>query len=169
MKHNIGDFIYWVYSSTNYQKEIPCPMCFGKLFVTIILGDNSESKIECGYCQKGYERASGIATVWEAVALVKSGEISGVSTRNGTKYEVGYETLMSTEIFTSKKEAEAHRKVRYEEEILRANKWFKDNFVNAKKSQTWSTGYHRNCIKSAEKTISWHKDRLCMIKEKKSL
>lgn len=166
MKYNIGDTVYWVEASTHYQKSIPCPMCFGKCFVTIILGDDSQEKIECGFCQKGYERACGIAKTWEASAMVCSGAITGVSSRDGVRYEVGYRSVYEHEIFT-KEEAELVRVEKLAEVTSQAEHWFKESFVNAKKNQIWSAGYHRECIKREKRTIEWHELRLGMIKDKK--
>lgn len=166
MKYSVGDEVYWVESSSNYQKSVPCPMCFGQRFVTIILGNDESEKIECGYCQKGYDRASGIATVWQPDAVVHKGTISGVTTRNGIKYEIGYKSIDEHELFNKKDDAEIEREKRYRAEVERSEKWFLDNFIQAKKKQIWSVGYHRRSIKDAEKTIAWHKSRLGMIKDK---
>lgn len=167
MKYKIGDTIYWVESSAHYQKQIPCPMCFGKKFVTIILGDDSQEKIECGACQRGTERPSGFATVWEPSANILSGTITGVSTKDGIRYEVGYKTIRESEAFESDKEAEPYRLLKYEEEKSRADLWWQESFVNAKKKQIWSANYHRECIKREERTIEWHKYRLMKIKEER--
>jgi len=69
MKFSLGETIYWVESSCNYQKAVPCPMCFGKRLVTIILGDESQTKIACGFCERGHEGSTGIATVWEPIEV----------------------------------------------------------------------------------------------------
>jgi hypothetical protein len=165
MKYKLGDKIFWVTSDTRYAKKIPCPMCFGKLFVTIILGDDSQSKIECGFCQSGVDRPSGLATSWEPSATVHSGTITGVSSKDGVRYEVGNASLWEHECFQDEKEATLFRDVKFDEAKELAEKWFKESFVHAKKKQIWSAGYHRQSIASAERTISWHKLRLGMIAE----
>lgn len=167
MKYNIGDKVYWVYSESRYSKKIPCPMCFGNRMVTIILGDDSQIKSECGYCGRGDNGPSGTATTWEPIAIVKSGVITGVTTRSGIRYEVGFESLEEHELFSSELEAKKVREVKYKKEVERSERWFRDNFKRAKESQIWSTGYHRNCIKDNKKSIEWHQLRLAMIKEKK--
>ena len=166
MKFNLGDTIYWVESSCNYRKQVPCPMCFGKCFVTIVLGDGSQTQTSCGFCDHGYEGPRGTATVWEPHARVESGVITGVSTKNGPRYEVGSHTVEESAAFSTKETAELERERQYSLEVDRAKKWFEDSFVNCKKKQVWSAGYHKNCIASAERTISWHKLRLGMIEEK---
>ncbi len=163
MRYKLGDKVYWIESGTNYGKTIPCPVCFGKRFVTVILGDDSQVKTECGYCSHGYDRPSGSAKVWEPNAILKNGTITGVSCKDGIRYEVGYTSLYEYELYDNESIAEEARKIRLEEEIKRAEVWFKESFVNCTKKQAWSAGYHRNQIKSAERNIEWHQARLCMI------
>lgn len=167
VKYQIGDKIFWVESSAHKQKEIPCPMCFGKRFVTIILGDDSKEQVECGYCQKGYERSTGVTTTWEPQAIIHESTITGITTRDGVKYEVGWRTIEERELYSTREEAEAVQKLKFDEEKARAELWFKESFVNAKKQQVWSAGYHKSCIEREKRTIEWHEMRLNMIKEKK--
>lgn len=164
MKFSMGETIYWVESSCNYQKRVPCPMCFGKLFVTIILGDDSQTKVSCGMCERGYEGSTGTATVWEPNARVESGLISGVSTKDGIRYEVDRHTVEEAKAFKTLEAAEIERERQYSIEVERAKEWFKQSFVNCSKKQVWSAGYHRNSIASSERNIEWHKLRLGLIK-----
>ena len=167
MKFKIGDTVYWVEASANYGKEIPCPMCFGKRFVTIILGDDSQQKIECGFCQHGCDRASGIAKTWEPHAYISSGKITGFSQKDGPRYEIDYKNKFEHELFDNEKDAELVRECKYQEVKEQAEKWFTENFHNCSKKQIWSAGYHKSCIEREERTIEWHKARLCMIADKK--
>jgi len=167
MKHNIGDKVFWVYSSCYSRKEVECPVCFGELFVTILLGNGEETKSECGYCKKGYGGPTGKASVWEPSALVRDGEITGITTRSGLRYEVGHETIDAHEVFTNKNIAEIERDKRFEEEKERAAKRFEESFVNCKESQLWSVGYHKSEIERAQRSIEWHELRLGKIKERR--
>lgn len=167
MRFKLGDTVFYVESSTRHQKRIPCPMCFGKKYVQIILGDDSKESIECGYCAHGFERPSGTAITWEPEAVVYKGEISGISTRDSVRYEIGYRTLSGSDIFETEEAANMERDRRFKEETERAALWFRDSFITAKKTQIWSAGYHRRCIKDLERSIGWHKLRLGMIEDKK--
>jgi hypothetical protein len=167
VKFNIGDTVYWVESGIHYGKEVPCPMCFGKRFVTLILGDSTEQKIECGFCQHGIDRASGVAKTWEPQAIVCSGGITGISSRDGIRYEIGYRSLFEYELYDNAVIAEKVRESKHEEVVEQAQKWFIESFKTCTKKQVWSAGYHRSSIKNSERTIAWHRARLCMIDEKK--
>lgn len=166
MKYKIGDIVYWVESSSNMEKTIPCPICFGKRFVIIILGDDTQEKIECGYCSHGIERATGYIKTWLPCAMVKSDRITGVSSRYGIKYELSNRQIEEQDIFDNEKDAEIEKEIRYKQEVERSQLWFKESFVSAKKSQVWSVGYHKNEIKRNQRTIEWHQERIGMIKVK---
>lgn len=163
-KYKFDDFVYWVTSSCYYGKKIPCPMCFGKFKVQIILGDGSQESVECGYCKQGVDSTSGLAQTWEPHAEIKSGAICGIE-RGCEKwfYKVGYETLDEKYLFSSEAEAIPLRDERLKEETERKELWFRDHFIKAKQTQIWSSGYHKKQIECHDRTIAWHKVRLCMI------
>ena len=165
---NIGDLIYWVESSVSYGKSIPCPMCCGKLFVTVILGDGSHSKIECGMCSHGCESPSGIAKTWGPEAVVRSGFIDGISTCGGLTYKVGHHSISAGQAFDNQDSAMGQRDAEYKAVEEKARRYYEDNFVTMKKKQVWSVGYHQSSIRELERKIEWHAMRLCMIKEKEN-
>ena len=167
-RFNIGDRVFYVYSSCNYEKEVSCSICFGKLFCDVVLGDGTVIKSECGHCKKGLSAPTGNETTWEPIAEIRSGEISGVSKEwDGLKYQINHSTFTPSELFRHKESAESVREERFKQEVERAEKNYKDNFKCRLENQIWDVGYHRDCIKSAEQTIEWHKMRLGMIKDKK--
>ena len=166
-KYNIGDTVYWIYSSCHYGKKIPCTMCFGKKAVQIILGDGSTINSECGFCSHGLDRATGLTQVWMPHAEIKSGEITGLEKEYEWKYKVGHEHLSEYDLFSNKEDALAPFQERLLQVQKQAENFFKESFVSAIKSQIWNAGYHKECIKRAEQTIEWHQTRLAMIKEKR--
>lgn len=166
-KFEFGQTVYYVDGGTNYRKRVPCPMCFGELFVTIILGNKEHQRIECGYCSHGCDRPSGTAIVWEPEASIVSGAIKGIQhTPEGSWiYDIAYHSVSEHEIYGSKEEAEPARLLRFTKEKERAEKYFVDSYKQAKPKQVWSAGYHRNHIKTDRRSIEWHELRLGMIKE----
>jgi hypothetical protein len=166
-KFKFGDIVYWVESSCNYCAKIPCPMCFGKLKVEIILGNGDREFIECGFCSHGYKGASGAADNWEPMSKIKSGPIVGIRNQSGGwAYDASIQSnLNENELFTSEAEAEPLQKIKLAEEISRKELWYRDNFIQAKKNQVWSAAYHRRSINDLLRSIEWHKMRLCLLKE----
>ena len=165
--YNLGDNVFWVRSSTHYGKEIQCPMCFGQKQVTIILGDDSRVESVCGYCAHGIYKASGVSKTWEPMAVVCSGEVTGVSLSRDDcwQYQVAHASLDENEIFTDLAVAEEERVIRLKVVTEQADIYFKESFVTATRKQIWDAGYHRECIKREERTIEWHRARLCLIKD----
>lgn len=166
MKYSIGDIVYWVYSSTHYEHSIPCEMCFGKRVVKIILGNDEVVTSECGACSHGMDYATGTMKTWKPIAIVHTGRITGVSTYGGTRYEVDGRSVSEHELFSNKEEAEKVREIKLQEAVAQANTNFQNKLNNCKKSQIWSTHYHRSRIEDAKRTIEWHQNRLAMIKER---
>jgi len=136
---NIGDKVFFVEASTNYGKTVPCPICFGKKFAKIILGDDSIVEIECGGCKHGIDSPSGNMTVWEPYTKVIASTISGISTRNGISYEVGYRNLSRYEIFTDENLAEIEKEKRLKEVTAQAERHFKDKFKHCTEGQLLKT------------------------------
>jgi hypothetical protein len=163
-KYSIGQEVYYIESSLNYGKEIPCPMCFGKLEVKLILGDGEECKVECGFCRRGCEEPSGMATTWEPVANLKKAKITGMNIeKDEWIYILGFSHLKESEIYATEQEGGPIRQTTYNELMRKKEEWFRDHFIEAKENQIWNAGYHRRQIKDHEKSIEWHRLRLRMI------
>ena len=142
-------------------------MCFGELYVTIILGNKTKQKVECGFCQNGTSSPSGTATTWEPNAIVKSEKVSGFSLRSGISYELGCRNINESELYSSEDEAEKFRLIEFKRVSSQVRKWHLDKFVSCSKKQIWSIGYHKASIKTAQRSIEWHEQRLVKCKSQK--
>jgi len=63
----IGDVVYFA-SAGQRQVDIPCPVCFGKREVTLILGNGDSVELPCDYCGKGYDGPRGYVLEYEYAA-----------------------------------------------------------------------------------------------------
>lgn len=168
-KFNIGDEVFHVQSSCHYGTKVPCTVCFGKRRVTVILGNGKHVDTECQHCASGCEPPSGQSTTWGPHAYIVSGPITGVTREGyGWKYEVGGYRVSEHELLTTREDAAPILEAKLMEMVERKQAYERDHFVTATKKQIWLAGYHRNRIEDCERTINWHKMRLCMIEEKKS-
>ena len=167
-KFKMGDLVFWVESGVHGERKIPCPICCGKRFVTIILGDNFKEKIVCGACSFGFNPPCGEVSAYDPYSQIQSGFISGISTRNGVRYEIGYNCIEEHKLFIDEEDANKEREVQAVEVGKRAHAWREENLVSHKKNQVWSVGYHRRCIQEKEEQIEWHERKLLRIKEMKS-
>ena len=54
----IGDTV-WTCSLKEHKNRIPCPVCFTKKKVTLVLGDDTEVQLDCRWCQSGFDPPAG--------------------------------------------------------------------------------------------------------------
>lgn len=163
-EYNIGDKVWW---ATCGQREvtIPCPVCFGKLRVTLILGNGEQVKTECEYCTRGLESAKGYTHEYQRFSEVKEVVITGKEVReneNGRNVEYRYLNycLDDKNTFITKEEAETAVKamiLEYENcEVERMNYKKKSN----QSHYSWSVGYHRRRLKDAQREIDYHSRKI---------
>lgn len=166
-KFNIGDEVFHVQSSMNYCVKVPCTLCFGKLRVTVILGNEERVDTECQHCAHGIDPPSGQSITWRPHAHIIRGLISGVIHEyDGWRYQVEGCSAREDELFSTREEAVPVMETKLKEETERKEVYERDHFITATKKQVWSAGYHRNRIADCERSMNWHKARLCMIKDK---
>ena len=159
-KYKIDDTIWYANRDTRLEQVI-CPECFGKRFLTVILGDNSQVTIDCVGCGVGLENPKGYIEYHKHLVSVKQIIIEKVEeTKLKTEYgfngcyRVGEEDLFNTKEEAEKRAlelAEEHNK----EELEKINRKEKDN-----RTWAWNVHYHRDCIRRAEKDLIYHKTKL---------
>ena len=158
---SIGEPV-WVAVATAYkQEQVPCPICFGKGAVTLILGNGERQPVECDYCGHGYERATGLVARYGPHSEVKQGTVTGLSQRyDGWLVEVGGWTQDPDRIFRDPESAEICRVRLHAEAEQQARRSFESQFKSAKKKTTWNAGYHRKEIQELRRKLEWHEGRL---------
>lgn len=160
----VGERIWYAHCGTR-EVETPCPVCFGKMAVVVILGNDEEIKTPCDYCGKGYEGPRGVVKEfnWQAspeeraivrVSLEDQGEIK----RASYHFAGGY-YCEDVDAFATKEEAEARCQERIAEHDAHETQRREALKEQAHRSFSWHVGYHRNCIKEAKRTLAWHEAR----------
>ena len=71
---NVGDKVWWAKYQNQIVKKV-CPICDGKLKVTVILGNGDHVETDCTYCERGF-RKYGYVEEYEYVAAVEQVEIT---------------------------------------------------------------------------------------------
>lgn len=111
-KYKIGDEV-WFAEWRNGEDYITCPDCFGKKFLTVILGDGSQVTIDCAGCALGYEPPRGIVKIYTHGADARQVTITRVNTElvNGNEvsrysFYGGYEAE-EARLFDEKEDAVA--------------------------------------------------------------
>jgi len=168
--YSVGDKVWWARCGTDRIKK-PCPICFGKRKVTLILGDESEVVLPCNYCAPGFESPTGTISEYEYIAApeqVTIDRVSSETTPGGTKYEYRHEHwLLSPDIIFDTEEAaltkcEEIAEKLHKEETTRTEYLKKDK----QKSFSWNAGYHLREAKRCRKEAERHEEKAVVCKER---
>ena len=143
------------------EVRVPCPVCFGKLSVTLILGNGERLDTPCGYCLAGREKPSGYETEWRPAMEVSRVVIDKVEieeTRDGQRrrYLVGgngaWRIVEASDLFASEEEATVRAVARLGE---MSNEAAPVKFRN-EQSYSWNAGYHMREAKRAKASGEYH-------------
>ena len=169
----LGDKV-WHASFDTVKKTAVCPECFGKKYLTVILGDDSKVTINCRGCASGFEQPKGYINYWEWQAKIEQVTIAGmdINQERDTEYRFhysggdncySYRTSKYT-IFSTKEEAERKGKELAEEhnkqELQKIHRKGKHN-----SDWAWDVHYYRQQIRSAEKEIIQFTEKLNVAEE----
>jgi hypothetical protein len=156
-KYKVGDTV-WVPQAGNTQVEIPCPVCFGKKVITLILGNDDHVILDCDYCNKGFECPRGFVTEYQFVATAYPVTINAVcvETREDgehVEYKVIHSSCSSSsykesKIFSTKEEAEAFAKIEAEKQIAEESERSNNRKKHVAKTFAWNAGYWMREAKS---------------------
>ena len=158
--YNIGDQV-WCASTGTKEKSKTCLECFGKKYLTVILGDDSQVTIPCAGCAAGYDPSKGYVTYSEFGIDVFQAFIERVEIeRAGVKYSMSnHYYFKDNEVFETKEEAEIKAKEKADEfnkeELTRIHRKDKHH-----RDWSWHVYYHRKQIRDSEKTIEYAKKTL---------
>lgn len=172
-KYNVGDIVWIAKVDSNRQLTIPCPICFGKCKVTLILGNDDTVELPCDYCRNGYNAPTGIVTECDYYVGAEKVYIHSVTieeTCDGIEYKYmsGNFVLYNDRVFDTKEEAVEYCKklvADLKDKDERRTEYLKQD---CKKNFSWNAGYHLREAKRKEKEAAQHKEKakLCKAKSK---
>ena len=172
----------WMAEHEQRQEQVTCPVCFGKLCVHIILGDDTDVEVKCDFCASGYEPPRGTVGTYRREAKATRIEIeerrleecaNGLAVEyrfNVSRGEHGssYRVAKQDDLFDTEAEAMAeaeHRKTTYEaEEFERFLR--RKNDGQTDRTYSWGVGYHRNQAKDARRQAEYHEKAVVVCKER---
>ncbi len=170
-KFKVDDKVWWAKCRWE-QKRILCPTCFGKLQVTLILGNGDEVTLPCQGCAPGFESPTGHISEYDYISEPEMIYINGMNLEiNGNKEKVRYISSSCSydeeELFWNHSEAlaESQEKKRKldEEQVTRAE--YIKNKVH--KSFSWNAGYHMREAKQLRSKAEYH-DKMAIVCKAKS-
>lgn len=163
---NIGETAW--FAQTGLRKiEEPCPVCYGKRAVVVILGNGDEVSVPCSYCGLGIDPPSGVTSVYRIEPGAERVTITGREIREGDKTEVTYHgiggryfyshTLFETEADALAASTELCAKELLDRETRAA--WVKKDKI---KSFAWNAGYHLREAGTLRARIAYH-ERMAIV------
>lgn len=179
MKHyQAGDQVWWAHYGMR-EVRVTCPICYGKLIVTLILGNGDRVELPCDYCGKGFEGPRGfmVEHMYSAdVELVTINEVRTHSRLDGPdviEYITGISGrgghyLDPEDVFETKEEAFSRSLAKAQEQSLRDITIAEHLKHDAKKSFSWNAGYHLREAKHDRQSAEYHelKARICKERSK---
>lgn len=169
-KYKVGETLWHGYCSY-ITVDKPCPVCFGKKKVILILGNDAQVTLSCDMCEKGYEAPRGFISVYEYSVKPQLVTIDRISTERyenseDSTYYSGSYVYYEDQLFTDKEDAEVFglkEKERLEKEQferLDLLKW------NAAKSFAWNAGYHMREAKKHREDAEFHEKKAVICKSR---
>lgn len=173
----VGDKV-WLADCETRAVQVTCPVCFGKRVVTLILGDESRRVLECDFCKRGCEAATGTVTEhqWQAnVLLVTVGQIERHETAEGATEELyaaygDYDARRITgRVFGTEAEAQAAcvRRCAEHEADCREDMKRARTRKDRDRKYPWNVGYHTTQANRARKDMERHEALAGMAREQK--
>ena len=164
--NKIGDKI-WYSSCKRENKQVPCEVCFGNKYVTVIKGNGDKVTVDCRGCETGYLGSVGYQKIVVLKSNVKLATINRIEvTNNGIEYYTDF-GCGKDRCFENKEDAIAKAKEiarnHYADDIERIKRKEKPN-----KDWTWHVYYHQRSMKAAEKEYEYHSSKLDVAREKKA-
>ena len=165
-RFGIGDRV-WLAAYSTVDVQATCPICFGKLFVTLILGDDSKVRLPCDYCGKGYEFPRGHITERHARPLALERTIDSVTvSADRVEYGSACSTMPADNVHATEAEALAAAEeiaAKEQADRERSVEWGKHD---AKKTFSWNAGYHMREAKALRAKAERHEERAVLCKER---
>jgi len=108
-KYSIGDTV-WLAKCRHEQVQVQCPTCFGKLKVTLILGNGDHVVLPCRGCEKGYDGPMGYVIEYDYVVEPELVHISGIEIQvnadgENARYRNGPYVYDEAYLFSTREEA----------------------------------------------------------------
>ena len=170
-KFNVGDHVFYARCGTE-QKEVVCPICFGKKIVVLILGNGDQVTLPCEGCGLGYDGPRGYIKEWEHIVAAEATVITRVITENyGNGEDVKYQCLHNHsfpeyKLFATEEEALVTAKkikAKEDEEQKTKAKYLKHK---VEKNYAWNARYHLREAKENRRRAEYHDTKAMLCKAK---
>lgn len=175
MEFKIGDTAFLACCGSR-SVEKPCPICFGKRKVTVILGDETAIETPCDFCGLGNPFSRGVVTEYESTARVEPVVITSVRATESTEGRCieygglnGY-VYHPEDLFSDEAAAMARAEEKQKEYQASADERSDAGQKHCRQKLSWSVGYHRREAARNRKDAEYHEGRavICQARIRKS-
>lgn len=168
-KYKIGDVLWFAqYNYTQVKK--PCPVCFQKKEVTLILGNGDQIILPCQLCAARYDPPSGFVMEYEYTTKPEMIIIDRITTDSADEGKARYysncRVFDEDALFVDKADAETkiiELKIKLEQEQSERAEFIKKN---QNKSYSWNAGYHMREAKHHREKMEYHENMAVICKAK---
>lgn len=158
MKFNIGDTMFRACAGQR-ESRITCPDCYGKKYLTVILGNGENVTVDCECYRPGYGQYAGTVSSCDFATEVFEETVNSISAAPAE-----YNHHPENECFKTREEAEikaAQLLKEYQEGEKNRLLFLKEN---ASRSWAWNASYHRRELKRAQRQVEHHTTKLDVAK-----
>ncbi len=156
----------WLPRAQPIQKTVPCPVCFGKREVTVILGDGEHVVVDCDGCGLGFQGPQGVVEVYDHGAKAIEFVIGKVESFQDGEWAFRSETndyADASDLRATEAEAIAVAEMKLTELMnheMNRRRFPKDNL----KKLAWTIRYHRDCAAENERKAAYHREKTRALK-----
>jgi hypothetical protein len=158
----------WIAKAAQHSKvSQPCPDCFGKKYLIVTLGDDSQVIIDCATCAAGYEPPKGYLLIDQyepdaELITVQEMEMELIDGKHVVLYSGnGFYRVPEAELFDCKLDALERARVKAEELAAEVQARFQRKEKDTR-TWAWNVTYHRRCIKQAQRDLEYHTKKLAV-------
>lgn len=170
IKFKVGDKV-WAATCGIKDISVPCPVCYGKLKISVILGNGDTHSIDCDFCGgRSYEGAKGYCIQNEWFAAPEQFLITGMDIDDKITYKsrisnCSWRNFEEEDVFATKEEAE----IRCQELVKQKNESEQKHFESkekADKTYSWHVGYHKREVKRLQEQLAYHLAKIPLMQAK---
>jgi hypothetical protein len=166
-KFSYGEMV-WCAEVAPTETRLTCPDCFGKKYLRVILGDDSEVTIDCPGCERGYLGPQGVIMSHDYAATVTARVVMGMEVWDGRfRYSFYQRSGVEESCCFATQEEASTRAVELQKEHEEQEQKRLDNKEKPNRTWAWNATYHRGCLRRANKDIEYHTKKLAMALEHK--
>jgi hypothetical protein len=168
-KYKVGDLLWKAINFPYVQVTVPCPVCFGKTKVTVILGNGDEVSIDCNYCGQ-IDHPTGYVTERKAITSADQFFVDSINvtyTVHGEECEyrsTGSQITKEKDLFYTEEEALAKAEELRVDLELQKNQRVEYLKHHAYKSFSWNAGYWMKKAKQSREEAEYYEKKYTLCK-----